>query len=123
MAAFLMGSFDLKNSIMFDILKLYINFLIKENVMGKIVEAGERIEDWFDSISKRRPTLMSVVFLLLSIAILGFCVWVPIYAFSKDFSLTRLIIGMFFDFLGILLGGSLVLITTKSLIGSLKREA
>jgi len=91
--------------------------------MGKIVEAGERIEDWFDSISKRRPTLMSVVFLLLSIAILGFCVWVPIYAFSKDFSLTRLIIGMFFDFLGILLGGSLVLITTKSLIGSLKREA
>jgi len=90
--------------------------------MWKIVEAGERIEDWFDSISKRRPLMMTVIFLFISVVILGFCVWVPIYVFSKDFSLTRLIIGMFFDFLGILLGGSLVLITTKSLIGSLKRE-
>ena len=117
-----MGSFDLKNSIMFDILKLYINFLIKENVMGKIVEAGEKTVDWFDEIGERRPLMMTVIFLFISVVILGFCVWLNIYVLSRHFSLARLITGGFLDFLIILLGGSSLLIASKNLIENLKKR-
>jgi len=87
--------------------------------MRKIVEVGEKIIDWFDEICERRPLMMTVVFLLLSVGILGFCVWLNIDIFSKRFGLIKLIIVAFCDLLAILLGGSLLLITTKNLVENL----
>jgi len=87
--------------------------------MWKILEAGERIVDWFENIGERRPLMMTVIFLFISVGILGFCVWLNIDIFSKRLGLIKLIIVAFCDLLAILLGGSLLLITTKNLVENL----